>query len=140
MNSWELLRLHHQFYERVSQNAERALADEKLDVKSFFVLASIEELKHPAALAKRLVLPKPTVTFLIKKLEQAQYVKRKTVAGDLRRFEIQLTPLGRKACERGRKILSDAFDTSLSPLSSKEREQYSELLQKCVKLTGAGET
>jgi DNA-binding MarR family transcriptional regulator len=113
MNSWDLLQLNH-----------------KLDVKSFFLLASIEELKHPAALAKRLTLPKPTVTFLIKKLEQALYVKRKTVAGDLRRFEIQLTPLGRKVCERGLKTVSDAFDVSISPLSSKEREQYSIILQK----------
>ncbi|HEY0145738.1 MAG TPA: MarR family transcriptional regulator [Methylovirgula sp.] len=138
MNSWDLLQLHHQFFERITQNAERALADDKLDVKGFFVLASIEELKHPAALAKRLVLPKPTVTFLIKKLEQAQYVKRKTVAGDLRRFEIQLTPLGRKVCERGRKTLSAAFDISLSRLSSSEREQYSELLRKCVQPAEAG--
>jgi DNA-binding MarR family transcriptional regulator len=133
MHGWDLLQLHHQLYERITQNAERALADDKLDVKGFFLLASIEELKHPAALAKRLVLPKPTVTFLIKKLEQAQYVKRKTVVGDLRRFEIQLTPLGRKVCERGRKTLSDAFDTSLSQLSPGERAQYSELLRKCVK-------
>ncbi len=132
MNSWDLLQLHLQFYQRITQNAERALAKDKLDVKGFFLLASIEELKHPAALAKRLILPKPTVTFLIKKLERAQYVKRNTVAGDLRRFEIQLTPLGRKVCERGRKTLSDAFDTSLSQLNPREREQYSELLHKCV--------
>lgn len=133
MNSWDLLQLHHRFFERVTQNAERALADDKLDIKGFFVLASIEELKHPAALAKRLSLPKPTVTFLIKKLEQAQYAVRKTVAGDLRRFEIQLTPLGRKVCERGRKTLSVAFDSSLSQLSPSEREQYGELLRKCMK-------
>ena len=84
MNSWDLLQLNLRFYESITQNAERALAEDKLDVKSFFLLASIEELKHPAALAKRLTLPKPTVTFLIKKLEQALYVKRKTVEGDLR--------------------------------------------------------
>ncbi|MGB7102753.1 MAG: MarR family transcriptional regulator [Xanthobacteraceae bacterium] len=133
MNNWDLLQLHVQFYERITQNAELALAKDKLDVKGFFLLASIEELKHPAALAKRLTLPKPTVTFLIKKLERAQYVKRKTVAGDLRRFEIQLTPLGRKVRERGRKALSDAFDKCLRELSAREREQYGELLRKCVK-------
>jgi DNA-binding MarR family transcriptional regulator len=134
MNSWDLLQLNLQFYEGITQNAERALADDKLDVKSFFLLASIEELKHPAALAKRLTLPKPTVTFLIKKLEQALYVKRKTVEGDLRRFEIQLTPLGRKVCERGRKTVSDAFDVSISQLSAKEREQYGVILQKLAVL------
>jgi DNA-binding MarR family transcriptional regulator len=130
MNSWDLLQLNLQLYESITQNAERALAQDKLDVKSFFLLASIEELKHPAALAKRLTLPKPTVTFLIKKLERALYVKRKSVAGDLRRFEIQLTPLGRKVCERGLKTVSDAFDASISQLSPKEREQYSVILQK----------
>jgi len=130
MNSWDLLQLNLQLYESITQNAERALAQDKLDIKSFFLLASIEELKHPAALAKRLTLPKPTVTFLIKKLEQALYVKRKSVAGDLRRFEIQLTPLGRKVCERGLKTVSDAFDASISQLSPKEREQYSVMLQK----------
>jgi len=133
MNNWDLLQLHLQFYELITKNAERALAADKLDVKSVFLLASIEELKHPAALAKRLTLPKPTVTFLIKKFEQFKYVERKTVASDLRRFEINLTPLGRKVCERGRKTLSDAFDVSLSHLSPMEREQYGELLRKCVK-------
>lgn len=139
MHSWDLLQLHHQFYERITQNAERALADDKLDIKGFFLLAAVEELKHPAALAKRLILPKPTVTFLIKKLEQAQYVKRKTVEGDLRRFEIQLTPLGREVCERGRKTLSGAFDAILSQLSPGERVQYGELLRKCV-TSAAGQT
>lgn len=132
MKSWDLLQLHHQFFERISQNAERALADDKLDIKGFFVLASIEELKHPAALAKRLVLPKPTVTFLIKKLEQARYVNRRIVEGDLRRFEIQLTPLGREVRARGYKTLSDAVDSSLSQLTAGEREQYEALLRKCV--------
>jgi DNA-binding MarR family transcriptional regulator len=130
MNSWDLLQLNLQFYESITQNAERALAQDKLDVKSFFLLACVEELKHPAALAKRLTLPKPTVTFLIKKLEHALYVKRKTVAGDLRRFEIQLTPLGRKVCDRGRKTVSDAFDASISELSPDERRQYGLILQK----------
>jgi DNA-binding MarR family transcriptional regulator len=130
MNSWDLLQLNLRFYESITQNAERALAEDKLDVKSFFLLASIEELKHPAALAKRLTLPKPTVTFLIKKLEQALYVKRKSVVGDLRRFEIQLTPLGRKVCERGRKAISDAFEVTISQLSPKEIQQYGVILQK----------
>jgi DNA-binding MarR family transcriptional regulator len=134
MNSWDLLQLNLQLYENITQNAERALAVDKLDVKSFLLLASVEDLKHPAALAKRLTLPKPTVTFLIKKLEQALYVKRKTVAGDLRRFEIQLTPLGRTVCERGRKTVSEAFDASISQLSSKERQQYSVILQKLAVL------
>jgi DNA-binding MarR family transcriptional regulator len=132
MNSWELLQLNLRLYESITQNAERALAKDKLEVKSFFLLAAIEELKHPAALAKRLTLPKPTVTFLIKKLEQVLYVKRKTVAGDLRRFEIQLTPLGRQVCERGLKTVSDAFDASISQLSPKERRQYGDILQKVV--------
>jgi DNA-binding MarR family transcriptional regulator len=135
MNGWDLLQLNLQFYQTISQNAERTLAKDKLEAKGFFLLAAVDEFKHPADLAKRLMLPKPTVTFLIKKLEQAQYVKRKSVAGDLRRFEIQLTPTGRRVLERGRKTLSAAFDATISQLSSREREQYSELLQKCMRLT-----
>ncbi len=50
MNSWDLLQLNLQLYESITQNAERALAKDKLDVKSFFQLTSIEELKHPARL------------------------------------------------------------------------------------------
>jgi DNA-binding MarR family transcriptional regulator len=141
MNSWDLLQLNLQLYENITQNAERALADDELDVKSFLLLACVEEMKHPAALAKRLALPKPTVTFLIKKLEQALYVKRKTVAGDLRRFEIQLTALGRKVCDRGRKTMSDAFDASISQLSPDERHQYSLILQKlAVFKEGSGDS
>ena len=134
MKSWDLLQLNLQFYQSITQNAERALIVDKLDVKSFFLLASIEELKHPAELARYLMLPKPTVTFLIKKLEKANYVKRKTVVGDLRRFEIQVTLLGRKVLERGKKTLSEAFDVSISPLDAKEREQYGQLLLKSMKM------
>lgn len=130
MDNWDLLQLNLQFYQSITQNAEQALARDKLEIKSFFLLVALDELKHPAALAKHLILPKPTVTFLIKKLEQAGYVKRKTVAGDLRRFEILLTPLGRKVSERGRKTVSAAFDASISQLSAKQRELYSELLRK----------
>ena len=132
MDNWDLLQLNLQFYQSITQNAEAALAKDKLEIKSFFLLIACEEVKHPAALAKHLILPKPTVTFLIKKLEQAGYVKRKTVAGDLRRFEIQLTPLGRKVGERGRKTVSDAFDVSISQLSPKQRALYSDLLKKLV--------
>jgi DNA-binding MarR family transcriptional regulator len=110
--------------------AEHGLASLKLDIKGFFLLAAVEDCKYPAELAKRCIMPKPTVTFMIKKLEKAGYVKRKTVKGDLRKFELVLTPHGHKAIEKGQVIVSKAFDVSLGALTVKERTNYAALLKK----------
>lgn len=87
-------------------------------------------MQAPRGVAKSCVIPKPTVTFMIKRLEKAGLVKRNLVAGDLRRFELTLTPRGKKAIASGKEILENAIEASLEPLSTGAREVYVQMLRK----------
>ncbi len=132
MNTWELLQLNIQFYQTVLGRTEEALSELNLEVKSFFLLCAVEQCRHPAELAKHLMIPKPTVTFMVKKLEERGYLKRKTVKGDLRKFELIVTPQGRKAIEQGQLIVGPAFEKSFSRLTKKEYETYVRIIEKMV--------
>jgi len=130
IDAWELLNANIGFYQNVMGKTEEALAKHKLEVKSFFLLAALEHLRYPAELAKHLLMPKPTVTFLVKRMEVAGYIHRKSVARDLRKYELQLTAKGKKAVNLGRDIVSEAFEKHLSKLSSHEMCTYASLIKK----------
>lgn len=130
MTSWELFQINLTFYQSVMSRAEAELDELGLEVKEFFLLAAVETCRHPGELARNCLMPKPTVTFMVKRLEKAGFVKRSLVAGDLRRFELTLTPAGRKVIAQGKKVLERAIETSLRPLSAKEKQSYGMMLQK----------
>ena len=101
-----------------------------LETKELFVLAAIDEHPHPAALADVLCMPKPTVTVYLKRLVEADFVRREIDSGDLRRHRLTVTPAGRKLMTRGLALLSEAFSERLSRLSSAEQVQLAALLEK----------
>jgi DNA-binding MarR family transcriptional regulator len=101
-----------------------------LEVKELFVLAAIDEHPHPAELAEELSLPKPTVTVYLKRLGNAEFVRREIDAGDLRRHRLTLTPSGRKVMTRGLALLAQAFAERLSRLSAAEQVQLATLLER----------
>jgi DNA-binding MarR family transcriptional regulator len=101
-----------------------------LETKELFILAAIDEHPHPAALADRLCMPKPTVTVHLKRLVAANFVRREIDAGDLRRHRLNLTPAGRKVMVRGLALLSGAFGARLSRLSAAEQAQLAAFLEK----------
>jgi DNA-binding MarR family transcriptional regulator len=65
------------------------------------MLAAINEHPHPAELADILCMPKPTVTVYLKRLGEADFVRRETDPADLRRHRLTVTPAGRKVMTRG---------------------------------------
>jgi len=101
-----------------------------LEVKELFVLAEIDEHPHPAKLAARLSMPKPTVTVNLKRLEAAGLVRREIDAADLRRHRLMVTPAGRKLMTRGLALLSEAFGARLARLSAAEQTELKALLEK----------
>ncbi len=103
-----------------------------LEPKELFLLAEVDDHPHPAALATVLVMPKPTVTVLIKRLEAAGFLRRAIDRADLRRHHLTVTPSGRKAITRGLALLSDGFGARLERLAPREREQLRALLEKLV--------
>ena len=106
------------------------LAALDLETKELFLLAAIDEHPHPAALADTLCMPKPTVTLYLKRLVAANFVRREIDAGDLRRHRLNLTPAGRKVMARGLTLLTEAFGSRLSRLTTAEQAQLAELLEK----------
>ncbi|MEY2929849.1 MAG: hypothetical protein RL033_598 [Pseudomonadota bacterium] len=103
-----------------------------IEVKELFVLAEIDEHPHPAELATRLSMPKPSVTVYLKRLEAAGLVRREIDATDLRRHRLLVTAAGRKLMTRGLNLLSEAFASRLQQLNAAEQTQLRSLLEKMV--------
>lgn len=101
-----------------------------LETKELFVLAEVEAHPHPAALATVLSMPKPTVTFYLKRLEAAGLVSREIDSADLRRHRLIVTAKGRKTMTKGLALLSSAFGARLSRLSAAEQGELARLLAK----------
>jgi DNA-binding MarR family transcriptional regulator len=107
-----------------------AIADLGLEVKELFVLIEIDEHPHPAALASVLLMPKPSVTVYLKRLEAAGFVKREIDPTDLRRHKLMVTGPGRKALTRGLALLADGFGARLDRLTAAQQAELRTLLEK----------
>ena len=101
-----------------------------LDPKELFLLSEVDDHPHPAALAEVLVMPKPTVTLYVKRLEAAGFLKREIDAADLRRHRLTLTPEGRKTMTRGLALVSEAFGRRLNRLTASQQAELKALLEK----------
>ena len=107
-----------------------ALHELGIEVKELFLLAELDAHPHPAALAKALLIPKPSVTVYVKRLEAAVLVKREIDSTDLRRHKLSLTPEGRKVMARGLALLSEAFGQRLGRLTATQQAELKSLLEK----------
>ncbi len=107
-----------------------AIADLGLETKELFLLAEVDEHPHPAELAAKLCMPKPTVTVNVKRLEDAGFLRRDIDRADLRRHRLSLTPSGRQAMTKGLALVSHAFGERLGRLSAAEQAQLKGLLEK----------
>jgi len=122
--------LNYQLLSSVIAGVAPAITALGLEPKELFILAEVDAHPHPAALATVLVMPKPTVTVLVKRLEAAGFLRRSIDNADLRRHRLTVTASGRKAITRGLALLSDAFGARLERLAPGERTQLQALLEK----------
>lgn len=102
----------------VIDDSEPALAALGMSPKAFFLLEAVDTHPFPAQLARRLLLPPPTVTYLIKQLESGGFLERRAEAGDLRKFRLVRTPRGEEALKRGGAALATLFDGRLRRLTA----------------------
>jgi len=103
-----------------------------LEVKELFVLSEIDDHPHPAELALRLSMPKPTVTVYLKRLEAAGFVRREIDSADLRRHRLLVTAAGRRIMARGQALLSEAFGARLARLNAPEQVELAALLARMM--------
>jgi len=112
-NLWQLI-------QSVMDDSEADLEALGLSPKAFFLLAAVEEHPFPAELARRMHLPPPTVTYMVKQLEARGFLERRTEPGDLRKFRLVQTVDGREALLRGREALSGVLCGRLCRLDRDE--------------------
>jgi DNA-binding MarR family transcriptional regulator len=127
-SSWELWTLNFEMLMAVLAEVEPAVRAQGLEMKELFLLGKLDDHPHPADLARALLTPKPSITFMVKRMEEAGFVQRRTEASDLRRFRLTLTRSGRKAMEAARAILDEAFGRRLARLSAGERADLARIL------------
>jgi DNA-binding MarR family transcriptional regulator len=101
-----------------------------IEVKELFLIAELDAHPHPAALAEVLLIPKPSVTVYVKRLEAAKFVKREFDSADLRRHRLSLTPEGRKVMTAGLALLAEAFGRRLGRLTATQQAELKSLLEK----------
>lgn len=124
--------LNHRLLMSVIADVAPDLCELGLDAKELFVLSEVDEHPYPAELAAALIMPKPTMTVYIKRLEAAGFLRREIDPADLRKHRLLVTPAGRKAIQRGLTLLADGFATRLGRLSASEQAQLRALLEKLV--------
>jgi DNA-binding MarR family transcriptional regulator len=122
--------LNYRFVTSVIAEVAPAVRELGIEVKELFLLAELDSHPHPAALAEALLIPKPSVTVYVKRLEAAALLKREIDSTDLRRHKLSLTPEGRKIMTRGLALLSEAFGQRLSRLTSTQQSEFKSLLEK----------
>lgn len=101
-----------------------------VEVKELFLLAEVDAHPNPAALADALLIPKPSVTVYVKRLESAELLRREIDRADLRRHKLSLTPEGRRVMNRGLALLGEAFGQRLGRLTATQQAELKTLLEK----------
>jgi DNA-binding MarR family transcriptional regulator len=129
MRPWEVLLRNLNVIQSAFERAEPELSLLELDSKRLFVLCMVEAHPFPADLARALSLPKPSMTFLIKKLEECGYLRRQGERGDLRRYRLTITPSGIKARDKGADVVNVIFGSCLNGLSAADQAAFSRILE-----------
>jgi DNA-binding MarR family transcriptional regulator len=120
---WRLL-------QAVSDESSPALQALGLTPKALGVLAAVEAHPFPAELARQMVLPPPTVTYIVKHLEAQGFVERRAEPRDLRKFRLVVTAEGRRALQEGSEAVGSFFATRLARLTPEELAAFERIAER----------
>jgi DNA-binding MarR family transcriptional regulator len=130
ISPWALWTLNFQVMTSLMVEVAPRLRELRLEIKEFLLLSKLDEHPNPADLARALVMPKPSVTFMVKRMEALGYLRRELQPDDLRRFRLTLTPSGRSAMERAREIFDREFGRRLSRLTQAQRVELMRIFER----------
>ncbi|GIW29978.1 MAG: hypothetical protein KatS3mg071_0152 [Meiothermus sp.] len=94
-----------------------------------WLLAEIERHHYPTEAVRAMQIPAPTVSQMLKRLEQAGLVVRSLDPTDLRRYRFALTQAGQAVLEESRRHMLEALERRLERLSPTQRQQFAEWLE-----------
>ena len=132
VSPWTLWTLNFQVMTSLMTVVAPRLRALKMEMKEFVLLTDLDAHPNPADLARAMMTPKPTVTFLVKRMEAAGYIKREMQTDDLRRFHLTLTPSGRRAMEAAREIFDEEFGRRLARLTQAQRAELLRIFERLV--------
>jgi DNA-binding MarR family transcriptional regulator len=112
----------------IIEDAAPGLAALGLHPKAFFLLTEVGRHPYPADLAWSLLLPPPTVSQLVRHVEELGFLIREIDAADRRRFRLRLTPAGSAAVATGRELLAEVLERRLARLTSADQDALNGLL------------
>src|SRR6267143_2087326 len=130
ISPWALWTLNFQVMTSLLADVAPRLRALRLEVKEFLLLSKLDEHPNPADLARALVTPKPSVTFMVKRMEALGYLRRELQPDDLRRFRLTLTPSGRSAMESAREIFDQEVGRRLSRLTQAQRVELMRIFER----------
>ncbi len=128
-STWDLWTMHFQLVMAVMAEVAPRVRELGLENKEFLLLAAVDAHSSPAELARAMMLPKPSITFMVKRMEAAGYVRRASEPDDARRFKLTLTPSGRRAMESAREVLETVFGERVGRLPASQRTELSRLIR-----------
>jgi DNA-binding MarR family transcriptional regulator len=130
ISPWTLWTLNFQIMTSLLADVAPRIRALRLEIKEFLLLSKLDEHPNPAELARALVTPKPSVTFIVKRMEAVGYLRRELQPDDLRRFRLTLTPSGRRAMESAREIFDQEFGRRLSRLTQAQRLELMRIFER----------
>ncbi len=128
-DAWTILTHLRRTQEEVARRAGPELRARGLSTTTLFVLATAERVAFPTDIARELRLPPPSVSRFLKSLEAEGYLRRETVAEDLRRYRFRLTDRGEVALAAARAATQASLEARLQRLTQPERAALARLLE-----------
>lgn len=114
--------------QRLSAGIAPSLRERGLSPGTLWMLGAVSRHPYPSELGRSLGLPAPTVSRLLRGLEADHYIVRETVAEDLRRFRIRLTPRGEALVAETQQRMESLLEGMLGRLRAEERAELDRLL------------
>lgn len=112
------------------EDAERALAEQGMRLRYFYVLAALESdlSLSQQDLSRLLHLDPTTMVALVDEMERAGQVERRRNPSDRRRYILRLTDEGRAALERAGRAVDAVERDFLAAVPVEDRERLRALL------------
>jgi len=117
---WDLLGHLWRLQRSLREETEKGLEHLGISGLEAWLLRVLQLHPYPSEAARRMGLPLPTVSHMLKRLEEGGFVVRTLDPKDLRRFAFRLTDGGEEALSRAEALMAEALRRRLARLSPEE--------------------
>lgn len=104
-----------------------------IETKEFFVLDEVDESRHPAELAAKLMMPKASITMYLRNLVDKGLIQREIDQDDLRRHRLTTTAKGRKVLAQASEALTSEFSAMMGQINEGDRVELRRILLALLK-------